>query len=381
MDFEIRSFIKVWIITTTCLCYCYYIASRIPRGIKRLISLFPIFYLFLVLPLKLQSFHLGAPTTFFLVWLGFFKLLLFSFELGPLSPTPPSKLFHFICIASLPIKIKHTSPNIEKPLTTKSTTYPSYQNGQKTQKPLKSIPKLIKSENPISQTSSKIHKSILLAIKVLILAIIIHLYEYRPYLHPYVTLALYCCHMYLGIEIVLALCVVPARILFGFEIEPQFNEPYLSSSLQDFWGRRWNLMVTSILRPTVYGPIRHISTSIVGRKWAPLPAVVSTFAVSGLMHEIIYYYLTRVRPTWEVTWFFVLHGVCTAIEIVVKKAVTGSWRLNKAVSGPLTLGFLAVTGNWLFFPQLLRNGVHEKGIKEYAILVDFVKSFFLDLDS
>ncbi|KAJ6779053.1 LONG-CHAIN-ALCOHOL O-FATTY-ACYLTRANSFERASE 3-RELATED [Salix koriyanagi] len=32
------------------------------------------------------------------------------------------------------------------------------------------------------------------------------------------------------------------RILSGLELEPQFNDPYLSTSLQDFWGRRWNLM-------------------------------------------------------------------------------------------------------------------------------------------
>uniref|UniRef100_A0A2N9ISK3 Uncharacterized protein n=1 Tax=Fagus sylvatica TaxID=28930 RepID=A0A2N9ISK3_FAGSY len=30
--------------------------------------------------------------------------------------------------------------------------------------------------------------------------------------------------------------------LVGVELEPQFDEPYLATSLQDFWGRRWNLM-------------------------------------------------------------------------------------------------------------------------------------------
>ncbi|KAK9950206.1 hypothetical protein M0R45_005707 [Rubus argutus] len=71
---------------------------------------------------------------------------------------------------------------------------------------------------------------------------------------------------------------------------------------------------------------------------------------------------------------FVLQGVCLVIEVEVKKAVTGRWRLHPVVSGALTLVFLAVTGNWLFFPQLLRNGVDTKGIAEYAIMVDFVKA-------
>ncbi|KAM1057045.1 hypothetical protein PS2_030147 [Malus domestica] len=92
------------------------------------------------------------------------------------------------------------------------------------------------------------------------------------------------------------------------------------------------------------------------------------------MHEVIYYYLTRVSPTWEVTWFFVLHGLCVAIEVEVKKAVAERWRLHPLVSGPLTLGFLDGTANWLFFPQLLRNGVDVKAIDEYPVMVDFVKA-------
>ncbi|KAA8523608.1 hypothetical protein F0562_010031 [Nyssa sinensis] len=198
----------------------------------------------------------------------------------------------------------------------------------------------------------------------------------RQYLDQIVILALYCCHVYLGIELTLAITAVPVRAILGLELEPQFNEPYLATSLQDFWGRRWNLMVTSILRPTVYYPLRRISTGILGRKWAPVPAILATFSVSGLMHEIIFFYLTRVGPTWEVTWFFVLHGICTAAEVVAKKALAGRWQLHWAVSGPLTVAFVAVTGVWLFLPQMIRNGVDLKAIGEYSILADFVSDSF-----
>ncbi|PRQ49545.1 putative long-chain-alcohol O-fatty-acyltransferase [Rosa chinensis] len=347
MEDELKNFIKVWITTILCLSYCHYIVSRlIPKGLLRLISLLPVFYFFITTPLTLHSFHLCGPTTFFLVWLGIFKLLLFSFNLGPLSP-PPASLFHFISIACLPIKIKPP-------------------NHKTTQKP----------SNPIGQSVTQWlpNKSIVVAVKALLLGMIIHTYEYRPHLHPYVILALYCCHMYLALELILVLSATPARALFRFELEPQSNEPYLSTSLQDFWGRRWNLMVTNILRPTVYDPTRRVCARVFGKRWARLPAVMATFAVSGLMHEVIYYYLTRVQPTWEVTWFFVLHGACVVVEVEVKKAVTGRWRLHPVVSRPLTLVFLAVTGNWLFFPQLLRNGVDAKAIGEYAIMVDFVKA-------
>ncbi|KAF4349474.1 hypothetical protein G4B88_015907 [Cannabis sativa] len=352
MEGEIESFIKVWIIAILCFSYCYYISSRLPKGITRLLSLLPVFYLLIILPLDLHSFHLGAPTTFFLVWLATSKLLLFSFGKGPLSSSPSKNIFHFIAIASLPIKIRQNPP----------------------QKFIKNTIIKENNTNPFDPNGSRLPKSILVAIKVLHLALIIKTYEYRAYLHPYLTLLLYCLHMYIGIETVLALVALPARTIFGFELEPQFNEPYLTTSLQDFWGRRWNLMVSSVLRETAYDPIRRASLEIIGPKWAQFLGVMSSFVVSGLMHEAIYYYLSRARPTWEVTLFFLIQGASTGIEIAAKKAAGDTWRPHKVVTRVLTLGFLTLTGNWLFFPQLLRNGVHEKGIKEYSLIIDFVKA-------
>ncbi|KAK7821747.1 long-chain-alcohol o-fatty-acyltransferase [Quercus suber] len=335
MDAEIKNFIKVWITAITSLCYCYYIVARIPRGMIRLFFLLPVFYLFTMLPCNLNSFHLGGSTAFFLGWLGNFKLLLFAFDQGPLSPPLP-KLLHFISIACLPIKLKQ-----DPPPNTKNNKNPSHKN------------------TPKSHNPTKVPRSMLLVIKILFLSMIICAYDYRPNLHSYVILVLYCCNTYLVGEIILALAAAPVQAIFGFKIEPQFNEPYLATSLQDFWGHRWNLMVTSILRPTIYIPIRRISANVIGSRWATLPAIISTFIVSGLAHEV--------------TWFFVLHGICTAVEVVVKKAVTNKWQLHRAISGPLTIGFVVVTSFWLFFPQLIRNGMDQKAIKEYSILAHFVK--------
>ncbi|XP_009364639.2 probable long-chain-alcohol O-fatty-acyltransferase 1 [Pyrus x bretschneideri] len=359
MEGEIHNFIKVWILANVSLCYCFYIASRIPKGITRFISLLPIFYQFIILPLNLHSVILCGLTTFFLVWLGNFKLLLFSVDLGPLSPPPPT-LFQFISIGCLPIQIKQNPPQ-ESP---QNTNPPQ----QTTQNPTRS-------ENAVVQTVTNVPKnSLTLAIKALLFDLVIRSFEYKQHLHPYVISALYYCLMYLALEIVLALGATPARAFFRFELEPQFNKPHLSTSLQDFWSRRWNIMVTKILRPSMYYPVRRICTPILGPRSARNLAVMSTFTVSGLMHEVIYYYLTRVPPTWEVTWFFVLHGMSMVIEVEVKKAAVNRWRLHRLVSGPSTLVFLVVTANWLFFPQQLRNGIYIKAANEHAIVQDFVKS-------
>ncbi|KAF5175201.1 Acyl-coa--sterol o-acyltransferase [Thalictrum thalictroides] len=131
-------------------------------------------------------------------------------------------------------------------------------------------------------------------------------------------------------------------------------------------------MVTGILRPTIYYPIWYTFTRMVGTKCAKLAGVMATFVVSGLMHELIFYNGTRVPPTWEVTLYFVLQGVYTSLEIVVKEMVGDRFRLHPVISRFLTIAFLLAT-NGLFFAQVLRDGMVLKVNEEYGELVEFVK--------
>ncbi|KAK9106632.1 hypothetical protein Syun_022643 [Stephania yunnanensis] len=97
-----------------------------------------------------------------------------------------------------------------------------------------------------------------------------------------------------------------------------------------------------------------------------MKCVMDAKATRGLNFIVV---LTRVEPTWEVSWFFVLHGVCTALEVLVKKSEFGEkWRLNRLVSGVLTIGFMMGTSFWLFFPQLVRNKADLRGLEEYMIV-------------
>ncbi|KAI6703247.1 hypothetical protein NL676_012383 [Syzygium grande] len=133
-------------------------------------------------------------------------------------------------------------------------------------------------------------------------------------------------------------------------------------------------MVTNILRLTVYEPVHNAAAAAVGRKWAALPAVMAAFLVSGLMHELLFFYMGRMKPTWEVMWFFVLHGACLVVEMVVKRKCGAKWRLPRALTGLMTVTFVMVTGSWLFFPQLLRDGVDKKALEEYAAAGAFIKN-------
>ncbi|KAI3852393.1 hypothetical protein MKX03_018873 [Papaver bracteatum] len=57
--------------------------------------------------------------------------------------------------------------------------------------------------------------------------------------------------------------------------------------LEDFWGRRWNLAASDILRSNVYEPVRHA----IKRSWGVYIAILVTFFISGLMHELLIFYL------------------------------------------------------------------------------------------
>ncbi|KAA8527025.1 hypothetical protein F0562_008746 [Nyssa sinensis] len=161
----------------------------------------------------------------------------------------------------------------------------------------------------------------------------------RERIHQKIILVVYCCLVFLMVELLMSFSSALVRVLVGLELEPASDEPYLATSLQDFWGRRWNLMVTNILRHTVYKPVSSALAAVIGSQWAPLPAVLASFVVSGLMHELCLYYLTRATPTWDMTWFFVLHGVCVVVEMGLKEGV------NRQVAA--ALGRVWATNSWV----------------------------------
>ncbi|GJV79920.1 putative ribonuclease H-like domain-containing protein [Tanacetum coccineum] len=163
-----------------------------------------------------------------------------------------------------------------------------------------------------------------------------------------------------------------AWIVLGVDLDLPSNEPYLATSLQDFWGRRWNLTVTSILRHTIFKPIINIFSS---KEWTSFSAIMASFLVSGLMHELFFYYVTRVNPTWENASYFMLQGIYVVVELLAKRALARTFSSGAVVVARLfTVGFVVVTSFWLFFPSLIRSNANVKAIEEFKLLVHFAKT-------
>ncbi|KAJ4837261.1 hypothetical protein Tsubulata_013417 [Turnera subulata] len=337
MEEEFKNLIKVSFCVLISLIYCHLISSNISKGKFRLLSITPIIFVFTILPTFLTFLLPNAIATLFLTWMANFKLLLFAFGQGPLASDShqPKSLIQLISIACLPIKIKRNE------------------------------------SNPSSKKSPKLPLN--WPIKFLLLAISVGLHDYMKLIvHPKIVSLSYFGFVYLALDIIFGACNTIVHFILKVDLEQPSDEPYLATSLQDFWRRRWNLMVTNLLSHTIFKPVRSSLETLLGQ-WAPLPATLATFVVSGLMHELIFYRLTRISPSWEVTCFFVLQGLCVVVEFGLKTLLAGRWRLYPAASTLLTVGFVLATANWLLFPPLVRTGADERVSDEYKMVLKFMK--------
>lgn len=356
-----NNFILVWSLILTSLCYCHMIGRFFPAGnIIRPLAILPVVCFFFLLPLNLTTIALGGTTSFFIAWLANFKLLLFAFGQGPLYTNPSLPLSHFLGLACLPIKAQQ---------------FPRSEKSDKSQKDKH------KQWNPSElEKTKKAHKSLSnYGCKIIAFFICITLYHYKDhFIHPKLIWLLYLIQIYTSLEMLLAVIAALAQVSIGVQLEPQFDEPYLATSLQDFWGKRWNLMVSNILRPTVYNPSRSFFEQMAGktiwRKYSALPAVLVAFLVSGLMHELVFYNIGRLKPTGEATCFFLLSGMSVAVEMGIKRLLAGGFALPAILSRILTLVFLVSSSFWLFFPPLLRAKADLKGCTEILAFLQFLRS-------
>ncbi|CAM8908647.1 unnamed protein product [Rhodiola kirilowii] len=348
---EIIRFIQTWLIVYFSLTYSFLTAKLVSPGKIRFLLISPVVCLFLVLPLRLTSIHLGGGIAFFISSLSTFKLILFSFNKGPLSSDPNVSLLHFLAAGSMSIKI---TPKSKLDVTPHGQPAPETDLGSQIWKP-----------------------AMRYAVKAVLLAVVFKLYDFKARLHLTAILFLYCFHIYFGLEFMLAVVGASARAGLGLELEPQFNEPYLATSLKDFWGKRWNLVVTSILRPIVYEPTMNLITGPtcqLSRNKAEPIAVLATFGVSAIMHELMIYYLGRLHPTGKMSSFFLLHGLLVVSETTVLCRLKGKWRVPRIVSSSYTILIVVSTAIWLFFPDFLRARADVKLFQEYAAFGQFIES-------
>lgn len=92
--------------------------------------------------------------------------------------------------------------------------------------------------------------------------------------------------------------------------------PFLPRSLHDFWSRRWNIYVKSILHRIAFVALPKLTGFHEKSNARIISAGVFAFLVSGLLHEFMY---TVSMDRWSGgrnLLFFLVHGMFVGIELV-----------------------------------------------------------------
>lgn len=130
-----------------------------------------------------------------------------------------------------------------------------------------------------------------------------------------------------------------AKVL-GFEFTENFKRPYLSTSVREFWSRRWHMSLASWFRDYMYIPLGGNRVSA-ARSYANVMAV---FVASGLWHG----------ANWTfVVWGGVngLYQVCSLLTAGMRARAVG-WLDGPAWLGAIGRGLLTfhlVLFTWVFF--------------------------------
>lgn len=138
--------------------------------------------------------------------------------------------------------------------------------------------------------------------------------------------------------------------LLGFDLMKNFDRPYYSKSVSEFW-RRWHISLFSWFRDYVYYPI-----ALGGKRGGRLRiywAVFVTFLISGLWHGA--------------DWKYVVLGLVSGVSIIlsmllknIKDFFAGLVRLNSIPKlrrvWQILVTFAIVNVGWVFFRA---NSVHD----------------------
>lgn len=134
--------------------------------------------------------------------------------------------------------------------------------------------------------------------------------------------------------------------MFGFEILENFNFPYISKSIREFW-RRWHISLSSWFRDYVYIPLGGNKVSV-KKTYRNLMIV---FLLTGFWHGA--------------TWSFVFWGAFHGLFIVLERL--GFGKFLEKIPGLFSWSYtmLVVSIGWVFFR-----------IEDFYDAIDFVGKLF-----
>lgn len=130
----------------------------------------------------------------------------------------------------------------------------------------------------------------------------------------------------------------------GVNAAPLMRSPVASTSLGEFWGKRWNIGFRELSYGLVFQPVR---------KWLGLvPATLAAFFASGLIHDFVISFSARGGYGLP-TAYFLVQGMGVLLE---RSAAGRRFSLGRGASGWLfVLLFAGSPAFFLFHPIFVRR--------------------------
>lgn len=135
-------------------------------------------------------------------------------------------------------------------------------------------------------------------------------------------------------------------LLTGLKIPANFNAPYKSLSIKEFW-QRWHISLSFWLRDYLFLPVAYKITRILKNKkflylksetWSYHISILFTMLVCGIWHG----------ANWTFIVWGVIHGAGISVERIIKSPMKfKSNFFSKAAGGFITFNFIAFA--WILF--------------------------------
>lgn len=161
-----------------------------------------------------------------------------------------------------------------------------------------------------------------------------------------------------------SLMAIGSGRLFGIELQKNFDRPYFSATVTQFW-RRWHISLTTWFRDYVYIPLG--GNRVYKMRWVANTLIV--FLLSGLWHGAAYTFII-----WGA-----IHGICMVVEKFVygDKIKTITNQLSALNIVRMFITFVIVSFAWIFF----RAESLSDAILVISRIFTYQGSLFVDLDT
>eukprot|EP00210_Caulerpa_lentillifera_P001780 g1710.t1 len=166
-------------------------------------------------------------------------------------------------------------------------------------------------------------------------------------------------------------------LTLNLQLEENFNKPWMSTSISEFWNARWNRVMGAQLREVCYNPMAE-GKWVASRKYLEKPkqplnrrivGMLVTFFASGLIHAIM---LMQLDPTVPLPYryvaFFVVSSFIVIMETLLKyflKHIGWYSILTNRIPDIFYMVYINVTlqvlGHYLMWPDSLESGGIDKG--------------------